>query len=95
MDQFSHLKTVPGMKTESQNSLQTLLKRGWRPVLTVKGISGFPPVETAGNLMLPEIALSVRIRTPPTFKEAEVETYMKNLLTKNTPFNSTVRLSEF
>lgn len=72
MSQFNHLKLVPGMKTESSNPLQTLLKRGWRPVLTVKGISGFPPVEIAGNLMLPEIALSVRIRVPPTFKEKEV-----------------------
>ena len=40
--------------------------------------------------MLPEIALSVRIRVPPTFREAEVESYLKELLTKNTPFNSTV-----
>ena len=38
---------------ESNNALQTLLKRGWRPALTVKGLSGFPPVATAGNLMLP------------------------------------------
>ena len=68
MTQFSHLKLIPGMETESPNPLQTLLKRGWRPVLNVKGINGFPPVESAGNLMLPEIDLNVRIRVPPTFK---------------------------
>lgn len=69
MKEFSHLKLAPGMKTESQNALQSLLKRGWRPAMTVKGLSGFPPVGMAGNLMLPEIILNLRIRTPPTFKD--------------------------
>ena len=60
---------MPGMKTESMNALQCLIKRGWRPAMTVKGISGFPPVAVAGNLMLPETSLNVRIRVPPTFKD--------------------------
>ena len=69
MKEFNHLKLTPGMQTESQSALQSLLKRGWRPAMTVKGLSGFPPVEVAGNLMLPEISLNLRIRVPPTFKD--------------------------
>jgi len=64
---------VAGLQNETDNILKTMLKRGWRPTLTVTGLTGFPPVATAGNLMLPEITLSVSIRLPPTFTEKNSE----------------------
>lgn len=69
MSQFSYIKTVQGLQTVSMNPLDVLLNKGWKPTLTVTGLTGFPPTEVAGNVMLPEIALRVSIRLPPTFEK--------------------------
>ena len=70
----------------SSSVLQILLKKGWKPSLTVKGLSGLPEAAVAGNLMLPEVILGISLSLPPSFKEEGAEIFIKDLLTKNTPF---------
>lgn len=90
MKQFDYIQTVKGLQTVSENALDVLLNKGWRPTLTVTGLTGLPLTHEAGNVMLPEIAMRISIRLPPTFEKGNTEQFLRDLLTKNTPFGATV-----
>lgn len=62
-----------GTKPISENNLELVLNRTWRPQLTVTGVSGLPPVEKAGNVLLPEIAVKISLRVPPTLNTKNKE----------------------
>ncbi len=62
--EFSFLE---GVQSCSNNTLDLILNRTWRPQLTITGISGLSPVKSAGNLMIPELRLRLALRLPPTF----------------------------
>ncbi len=53
LGQLDHLKLVTGIQPTSNSQLDVLINKGWKPTLTVTGITGFPPVSSAGNVMLP------------------------------------------
>ena len=45
---------------------EQLLARTWRPALSVTGVDGIPPVESAGNVLRPHTSLQLSVRLPPT-----------------------------
>jgi acetylornithine deacetylase/succinyl-diaminopimelate desuccinylase-like protein len=57
---------VAGAKPVSADGAQLLINNTWRPSLAVTGAEGLPPMAIAGNVLLPEIALKVSLRLPPT-----------------------------
>ncbi len=58
--------TAGDTKKVSENSVELLLNRIWRPQLTVTGITNLPEVKTAGNVMIPEMQFKLSLRIPPT-----------------------------
>jgi acetylornithine deacetylase/succinyl-diaminopimelate desuccinylase-like protein len=44
---------------------ELLLRRTWRPALSVTGVAGFPPLERAGNVLRTETAFKLSMRLPP------------------------------
>jgi acetylornithine deacetylase/succinyl-diaminopimelate desuccinylase-like protein len=57
-------------KPISENILDLVLGRTWKPQLTVTGLSGLPQAETAGNVLLPEVSVKLSLRIPPTLDSA-------------------------
>ena len=45
---------------------EQLLARTWTPTLSVTGVAGIPPVESAGNVLRPFTTLMLSFRIPPT-----------------------------
>lgn len=60
---------LEGVKGVSDNVLDMILNRTWRPQLTVTGITGLSPVSSAGNVLIPELKLRLSLRLPPTFNK--------------------------
>jgi acetylornithine deacetylase/succinyl-diaminopimelate desuccinylase-like protein len=54
-----------GTQPLSQDSVEMILARSWRPALAITGAAGLPPVETAGNVLRPFTALQLALRLPP------------------------------
>jgi hypothetical protein len=64
---------LEGVKAMSENTLDLILNRTWRPQLTVTGITGLSPVSSAGNVLIPELKLRLSLRLPPTLSKKFAE----------------------
>jgi acetylornithine deacetylase/succinyl-diaminopimelate desuccinylase-like protein len=60
------LPFAPGVEPLSDNPVELLIGSTWRATLAVTGAEGLPPLESAGNVLLPAISLKLSLRLPPT-----------------------------
>ncbi|THT98742.1 M20/M25/M40 family metallo-hydrolase [Lampropedia puyangensis] len=74
--------------------VEALLKRTWRPTLSVTGAEGLPSLDNAGNVLRPYTAFKLSIRTPPLVDAAACIEQMKNLLEDNAPYQAKVTLED-
>jgi len=44
---------VPGARPVVTDKIEMILNRSWRPALSITGIDGLPPLESAGNVLRP------------------------------------------
>lgn len=69
---------------------EALLRRTWRPTLSVTGAEGFPSLENAGNVLRPYTAFKLSIRTPPLVDAAACVQQLKTILEDNAPYQARV-----
>ncbi len=81
---------VTGTQPISNDPLELLLGSTWRATLAVTGADGLPPVQTAGNVLLPEIALKLSLRLPPTLDAGLVATKIRDVLERDPPYGASV-----
>jgi acetylornithine deacetylase/succinyl-diaminopimelate desuccinylase-like protein len=81
----------PGMAPMAQDSVELVLNNTWRPTLSVTGLSGAPPVTSAGNTLRPSTSAKLSIRLPPTLDGAAAERTVKSLLETNPPYGAQVK----
>lgn len=81
----------PGMTPMAQDLVELVLNNTWRPTLSVTGLSGAPPVTSAGNTLRPSTSAKLSIRLPPTLDGATAEQAIKQLLEANPPYGAQVR----
>ncbi len=67
-----------------------LLRRTWRPTLSVTGVDGFPELGSAGNVLRPFSAFKLSLRLPPLVDGHEAGVRLKQLLEDNAPYNARV-----
>lgn len=53
-------------KFASDEALEGYLNMTWKSQLEVTGLDGLPQLAQAGNVQLPDLALKLSLRTPPT-----------------------------
>lgn len=70
--------------------LEALLNRTWRPTLSVTGAEGFPPIQSAGNVLRPFTSFKLSLRLPPLVDGAAAAQELKALLEDNAPYNAKV-----
>jgi len=70
--------------------LQALLRRTWKPTLSVTGADGFPALQNAGNVLRPYTAFKLSLRLPPLIDGNEAAATLKALLEDNAPYNAKV-----
>jgi len=70
--------------------VEALLRRTWRPTLSVTGVDGFPELKNAGNVLRPWTAFKLSLRLPPLVDGHEASVRLKQLLEDNAPYNAKV-----
>lgn len=87
---WSEFPFVENAHPASQDIVELVLNRSWRPCLEITGAAGLPPLENAGNVLRPQIAMKLSIRIPPTCNAAVAAQALKNILEKNPPHHAQV-----
>jgi acetylornithine deacetylase/succinyl-diaminopimelate desuccinylase-like protein len=81
---------VPGMKPVTNDTLELLLNRTWRPTVSITAQEGMPDLVQGGNVLRPKTALKLSIRTPPTLNVTGLDKKLKDLFEKDTPYGARV-----
>jgi|SRR5579875_370823 len=80
-----------GTQPLSDDPVELLVGSTWRPTLAVTGADGLPPVQSAGNVLLPQIALKLSLRLPPTCDPALAAEALRAALTSDPPYGAEIR----
>jgi acetylornithine deacetylase/succinyl-diaminopimelate desuccinylase-like protein len=81
---------VAGMRPVDERLAELVLNRTWRPALSVIGADGLPPSVSAGNVLLPSVALKLSLRLPPTLDAEQASAALKVLLERDPPYGAEV-----
>ena len=87
---YSKFPFVGGMRPVETDPVELVLNRTWRPALSVTGIAGLPPLESAGNVLRPFTAVKLSLRLPPTLNGDTAGTAVKRLLEADPPYGCKV-----
>src|SRR5690606_9032808 len=88
---WRHFPFAGGTAPMGTSDLDRIVKRTWRPFLSVTGAEGLPDLASAGNVLRPETALKLSLRVPPGVDaEAAVER-LRALLEADPPEGASVR----
>ncbi len=83
---------APGVQALSDSPLELLINGTWHPTLAVTGAEGLPPIGSAGNVLLPQIALKLSVRLPPTCDPGAAAEALSAALTRDPPYDAEVHL---
>jgi len=75
----------------SNDPVELLINSTWRATLAVTGADGLPETASAGNVLLPEIALKLSMRLPPTTDPNRATAAVRELLERDPPYGAEVR----
>jgi acetylornithine deacetylase/succinyl-diaminopimelate desuccinylase-like protein len=87
---YAKFPFVPGMRPMHDDPSELILNRTWRPVLSVTGLDGAPPVASAGSVLRPGTAAKLSLRLPPTLNATVASGQLKALLEADAPYGAKV-----
>ena len=76
---------------ESTSIAELILRRTWKPALSVTGCDGIPAIANAGNVTLPKIAVKLSMRLPPTCDANTAAKKIKEILEAYPPHQAKIR----
>jgi len=82
---FDKFPFLPGMTPMVNDRTELVLNRTWRPALSVTGVAGMPPLESAGNVLRPFTAVKLSMRIPPTLDGDAGGKLLRDTLLKDPP----------
>ncbi len=91
-DAFDRFPWVEGCGPKKRPMRDLILDRTWRSNLAITGAGGLPPLEKAGNVLLPQVTLNFSIRMPPTADPLAVQREIRELVETDPPFGARVSL---
>jgi acetylornithine deacetylase/succinyl-diaminopimelate desuccinylase-like protein len=80
-----------GVRPVSNDPAELLINSTWKATLAVTGAEGLPPMQSAGNVLLPSLALKLSLRLPPTCDPVRAAGAVKQALESNPPYGAQVR----
>jgi acetylornithine deacetylase/succinyl-diaminopimelate desuccinylase-like protein len=87
---YSKFPLVDGMQPMNTDLAELVLNRTWRPALSITGVAGLPPLDSAGNVLRPYTAVKLSLRVPPTLDAAKGGEFLKRLLENDPPCGAKV-----
>ena len=85
------LPWASGVQPVSNDPAELLINSSWRATLAVTGADGLPPIGSAGNVLLPQIAVKLSLRLPPTCDAARAAQAVRETLQRDPPYGAEVR----
>jgi acetylornithine deacetylase/succinyl-diaminopimelate desuccinylase-like protein len=76
----------------TDDPVEQILNRTWRPTLSVTGADGLPATNIAGNVLRPYTALRLSFRLPPTVDAEHALDALRSTLSANPPSGAHVEL---
>src|SRR5580704_15839565 len=84
------LPWAQGVQPLSNDPTELLINNTWRATLAVTGAEGLPPLGSAGNVLLPEIACKLSLRLPPTCDAERATQAVCHALERDPPYGAQV-----
>lgn len=75
-----------------KSTAELILNRTWRPTMAVTGQGGLPPLEKAGNVLLPQVTLNLSLRLPPTVDPKVAQQALREAVEADPPFGAKITL---
>jgi acetylornithine deacetylase/succinyl-diaminopimelate desuccinylase-like protein len=89
---YTKFPFVAGMRPLTEDPIEMVLNRSWRPQLAVTGADGFPPIGNAGNVLRPSTTMRLSLRIPPTLEGKAGAAILEKLLKESPPYGAEVVL---
>ena len=70
--------------------VELVLNRTWRPQLAITGIEGLPVPGNAGNVLLPYTTAKLSLRLPPTLEASKADAIVRKLFEESPPYGADV-----
>ena len=88
------LPWLSGVQPISNDPTELIINSTWRGTLAVTGAEGLPPVGSAGNVLLPELAVKLSLRLPPTCEAARAARAVREALEREPPYGAQVSFED-
>jgi len=89
-----HFPFVEGARPSTDDPAEQLLRRTWRPTVSVTGVDGIPPLDRAGNVLRPTTAVRLSVRLPPTVDADAAVAALTRVLTADPPSGARVTFAD-
>ena len=89
---YAKFPFTPGMTPVTQDLVELVLNRTWRPQLATIGMDGLPTPGNAGNVLRPYTSARLSLRLPPTLDAEAAEAAVKGLLLADPPYGADDRV---
>ena len=80
------------MKPSTSDNVEGVLRRTWKPAVSIVGVDGMPSTANAGNVLRPYTTLQLSVRIPPTTSAKKAVQAIQKTLSENIPYDATVEL---
>lgn len=87
---FNDLPLEKNITPEAASISELLLRRTWKPALSVIGCDGIPAISQAGNVTLPQLAVKLSMRLAPTCDPKDAAHILQSILEKNPPHQANI-----
>jgi len=87
---FTKFPFTKGMQPITNNPVELILNRTWRPALSITGVDGIPSIADAGNVLRAQTSTKISLRLPPTVDAKKASDTLKALLESDPPYGATV-----
>src|ERR1700729_4247693 len=84
------LPWLKGVQPLSDDPTELIINNSWRATLAVTGAEGLPELGSAGNVLLPELAVKLSLRLPPTCDAARATAAVQDALLREPPYGAQV-----
>jgi len=81
-----------GMEPSTNDNVEGVLRRTWRPALSIVGSDGMPSTANAGNVLRPYTTLQLSMRIPPMVNPKIAVNAIEKILKSNIPYGASVEL---
>ena len=81
-----------GMKPSTNDNVEGVLRRTWKPALSIVGSDGMPSTANAGNVLRPYTTLQLSMRIPPMVDPKKAVDAIEKILKNDIPYEASVEL---